>query len=554
MALATQYNLELHQLDVQTEFLYGHLEEEIYMQIPDGLLPTPNPHLVCKLLKSLYGLKQSSRAWYTRLDQYLISQGYTRLEADASIYIKRDTSSGFIILAVYVDDCILASNKLSLIQDLKSTLHNQFEMTDDGELHYTLGNAIIRNRQEGCLIMHQEKYLLSKLKEYNMLTCNSLPTPMSPGLRLSKYNPDDNHDVAMPNPFSYSQIVGSLIHATVNTRPDCAYTVGSLAQYLSDPKYSHFQTLKRVLRYLKGTSSYGIKYQRQTKAHDLQGFSDADWAGDKDTRRSTSGYCFLLTSGVISWGSKKQTSVALSSTESEYMALAKATAEAVWLRKLLFELGFPQLSPTIIHSDSQSAIALSQNPKFHSRSKHVDTQYHFTRDKLLANEITLEHVSTVNMAADILTKSLSKDKHITCMQQLGMCSIPSPAIMPSHPIHALMTFVRPPISTLHSSHSCGSNAPSCIYCSKVYDSWSGRHMSHKDWPLSKTHSHAYTQSWLNNITKQIINSLDSHDSKTSYPLHLKATQKPPTMNVKFGNKNTYLQRNISNLHEQIIHS
>lgn len=262
LAIATQYNLELHQLDVKTAFLDGHLEEDIYMQIPEGLHPPPAPNIICKLLKSLYGLKQSSRAWYLRLDQYLISQGFTRLEADASIYIKRDESSGFIILTVYVDDCILTSNKLSLIKDLKLSLHSQFEMTDDGELHYTLGNAIIRNRQERWLIIHQQQYIKSKLILYNMLNCNPLPTPMSPGIRLSKDTPDDEPDVETLSPFPYSQMIGNLIHSTVNTRPDCAYTINSLAQYLSQPKKSHYQTLKRTMRYLKGNSSYGIKYQK----------------------------------------------------------------------------------------------------------------------------------------------------------------------------------------------------------------------------------------------------------------------------------------------------
>ena len=192
---------------------------------------------------------------------------------------------------------------------------------------------------------------------------------MQSGICLHKEDSDTFHQ----EPYPYSQVVGSLMHAIVNTRPDCAYAVSSLAQYLSNPSISHIQRLKRTLRYIKGTLSYGIKYQKFAQGHVLFGFLDANWPGDKETRCSTFSYCFILASGVISYGNKKQQSVALSSTESEYMALAKATAEIIWLRKLLHELGYIQHNSTIIYSDSQSTIALSENPKYHSKSKHVDT-------------------------------------------------------------------------------------------------------------------------------------------------------------------------------------
>ena len=437
LALATQHNFEIHQLDVKTAFLNGFIEEDIYMSIPEGYSVPSNSDMVCKLKKSLYGLKQSSRAWYQRLDQYLLLHKFQRLESDASIYIKRETQNNFIILTVYVDDCILMSNQLTLIQNLKAILQMEFDMSDEGDLHYTLGNAILRNRIEGWTIIHQQKYLTSKLQDYNMLNCNSVSTPMQSGTHLSKEDLlSSNEDQHL-----YSQIVGSLMHAIVNTRPDCAYAISTLAQYLSTPADSHIYTLKRTLRYIKGTLSFGIRYQKSPQGDVLHGYSDADWAGCKDTRRSTSGYCFLLAGGVISWGSKKQQSVALSSTESEYMALAKATAEAIWLRRLLQELGFPQTNPTPIYSDSQSAIALTHNPKYHSRSKHIDTQYHFTRDKVIAKNIELRFITTADMTADIFTKSLPRDKHFHCMTKLGMCLVPTPT--PNTTFQALLIYTQP---------------------------------------------------------------------------------------------------------------
>ena len=318
LALATQYDLEIHQLDVKTAFLNGYIEEDIYMTIPEGFSLPSNSDLVCKLCKSLYGLKQSSCAWYQCLDQYLTSNKFNRLESDASIYIQRKVDNTFLILTVYVDDCILVSNQLTFILNIKTLLQQEIDMSDEGELHFTLGNAIIRNKSEGWTFIHQQKYLISKLTEYNMLDSKSISTPMESGIRLSK----EDSFVSQEDQHLYSQIVGSLMHAIVNTRPDCAYTISSLAQHLSTPAETHIQTLKRTLRYVKGTLPYGICYKRSSQGAILHGYSDADWAGCKDTRRSTSGYCFLLANGVISWGSKKQQSVALSSTKSEYMALA----------------------------------------------------------------------------------------------------------------------------------------------------------------------------------------------------------------------------------------
>ena len=404
------------------------------MTIPEGFSLPSNSDLVCKLCKSLYGLKQSSRAWYQRLDQYLTSNKFSRLESGASIHIQRKVDNTFLILTVYVDDCILVSNQLTFILNIKTLLQQKFDMSDEGELHFTLGNAIIRNKSEGWTFIHQQKYLISKLTEYNMLDYKSISTPMESGIRLSK----EDSFVSQEDQHLYSQIVGSLMHAIVNTRPDCTYTISSLAQYLNTPANTHIQTLKRTLRYVKGTLPCGICYKRSSQGAILHGYSDADWAGYKDTRRSTSGCFFLLADGVISWGNKKQQSVVFSSTESKYMALAKATAEAIWLRKLLQELGFPQSDPTPIYSNSQSALALTANPKYHSRSKHIDTQYHFTREKVLTQEIKLQFIPTAAMTADILTKALPQDKHLYCMNKLGMRLIPTTQY--SSPSQALLVF------------------------------------------------------------------------------------------------------------------
>ena len=218
------------------------------------------------------------------------------MELDANTYIKREPDHGFTILIVYVDDCIIVSTHVHLIQQVKDILHKKFDMSDEREIHYIFGNAIIRNQIQGWIILHQQKYLTNKLQEFNMLNCNPLSTPMQSGIRLSK----DTNLPGPEEPYPYSQVDGSLMHAIVNSRPDCAYAVSSLAQYLSNPNISHIQTLKRTLRYIKGTLSFCIKYQKCAQGDVLCGFSDVDWASDKDTCRSTSGYCFLLAGGLIS--------------------------------------------------------------------------------------------------------------------------------------------------------------------------------------------------------------------------------------------------------------
>ena len=222
-----------------------------------------DPQSVCLLLKSLYGLKQSSRQWYQRIDQFLLLHGFIRLTSDANIYIQKDNTNGFLILTIYIDDCILVSNNSSLIHDLKCTLQKEFDMSNDDEIHYILGNTILKNQQARWLIINQQNYLISKLQEYNMLNCNPLSTPMASGVCLSKDDcPLTSKDQNQTQSYLYSNIVGSLMYAIINSRPDCAYAVCSLAQYLSNPSNNHIQTLKRTLRYMKGTLSYGIKYKK----------------------------------------------------------------------------------------------------------------------------------------------------------------------------------------------------------------------------------------------------------------------------------------------------
>ena len=408
LALANAHDLEIHQMDVKTAFLNGSLDCDIYMSQPEGFVDPDRPNHVCKLKKSIYGLKQSARCWNTTLDEYMKSVGYRKSNADGCIYVKSvkeaDGHISFVIMGVYVDDIIPISNNPALLKAEKAALCERFEMTDLGEIHYLLGMSINRDRESRTLTVSQPNYLDKVLKKFGMENCKPVSTPLEPGRKFQQLSPSDEpFDVQ-----TYQQAIGCLTYISTATRPDIAAAVSVLSQYMSKPSKDHWMGVKRVLRYLKGTLKYGLKFTAQEEKPELFGYSDADWAGDVDTRRSASGYVFQIGSGTVSWSSRKQQTVAKSSTEAEYVALSSATQEAVWLRCLMKDLGRQMDAPTTIYEDNQGAIELAKNAKFHNRTKHIDICHHFVRERVLSNEIRVIYCPSEDMTADIMTKGLPK--------------------------------------------------------------------------------------------------------------------------------------------------
>ena len=408
LALANAQDLEIHQMDVKTAFLNGSLDCEIYMSQPEGFVDPDRPNHVCKLKKSIYGLKQSARCWNTTLDEYLKSVGYCKSKADECIYVKSvKEASGhisFVILGVYVDDIIPVSNDPAMLKAEKAALCERFEMIDQGEIHYLLGLSIKRDRESRTLTISQPNYTEKVLRKFGMENCKPVSTPLEPGRKFQQLSSSDE-------PFdiqTYQQAIGCLTYMSTATRPDIAAAVGVLSQYMSKPSKDHWMGVKRVLRYLKGTLNYGLKFSVHGEQTELNGYSDADWAGDVDTRRSTTGYVFQFGNGTISWSSRKQPTVAKSSTEAEYVALSSATQEAIWLRRLMKDFGKQIDSPTTIYEDNQGAIELAKNAKYHSRTKHIDICHHFVRERVVSNEIRVIYCRTEDMVADIMTKGLPK--------------------------------------------------------------------------------------------------------------------------------------------------
>lgn len=419
LALANTNNWEVHQMDVRTAFLQGSLDTDIYMRQPDGYVSKEKPDHVCKLKKSLYGLKQAARCWNLEIDTFLKSSGFRSCDADPCVYIKsyrhEDGQVYFVILTLWVDDIMVFSNNMDMMIREKRELNTRFDITDQGEVHYILGMLVQRRRDHKTLTISQPKYVEGILKKFGMQDCKSVATPAEPGKKFEKLSESESpSDTRL-----YQEIIGSLTYLATATRPDISAAVSVLSKYMSRPGVQHMQGAKRILRYLKGTVDYGLVYTGDDKDV-LSGYSDADWAGDVDTRRSTSGFVFQVHNNTVSWCSKRQNTVAKSSTEAEYVALSLATQEAIWMRRFLKNIGVEQKSSSIIFEDNRGAIELSKNPKFHNRTKHIDVSYHFIREQVTMNTISVKYCPTQEMLADVMTKGLTKFTFEKFRNMLGL--------------------------------------------------------------------------------------------------------------------------------------
>ena len=405
--LAVQYDLHVHQMDVKSAYLNAPIDCEIYMEQPQGFQKTgPNGgKLVCKLQKSLYGLKQSGRMWNSLLHSYLTSEGFCQSLSDTCVYTK-STVDDKIILIVWVDDMIIATTREETLKRVKKSLCDRFRMKDLGQLSLFLGiHFVFRN---GSIEINQTRYLEKVLEKFRMSECKPRSTPYE--MNVSKICDDDCVEKA--DPHLYRSIVGSLIHAMTSTRPDLCYIVTKLSQYMANPFDVHLVMAKHVLRYIKGTLDYSLIFKNDCDNLKLIGFSDADWASSLSDRRSITGYAFMLSecSSPVSWRSKKQQTVALSTCEAEYMALAAATQEAKFLLQLMKDFKFGHFEYATLCGDNQGALSLAKNPVHHQRSKHIDIRYHYIRSEVMNRVIELSYVPTADNIADLFTKPVPKVK------------------------------------------------------------------------------------------------------------------------------------------------
>jgi hypothetical protein len=406
-------------MDVKTTFLHGDLDVEIYMQQPEGFVEKGKEGLVCKLLKSLYGLKQSPRAWYHKFHKFMLSQGYKRSEFDHCLYTKQAKDGSWLFLILYVDDMLIIAGKhLEEISALKSKMAKSFDMKDMGEASHILGMRIERDRSKKLIWLSQTDHIDKVLQHFNMDGGKASSVPLQSYVKLSKQDcPVSEEEKAEMEKIPYASAVGSLMYAMIATRPDIAFAVGVVSRYMSNPGKKHWQAVKGVLRYLKATRNMRICYGSQELS--VKGYTDSDYAGDLDNRRSTSGYVFTMAGGAVSWRSRLQTCVTQSTTEAEYVAASEACKEAIWLGRLVTDLGVKEDAP-MLHCDSQSAIQLARNPVYHSKTKHVDVKYHFIREMLEDKQIQLVKVHTTENPADLLTKGLPPESFAHCRKLLGV--------------------------------------------------------------------------------------------------------------------------------------
>lgn len=414
-ATAAEFHLGIHQMDVTTAFLNGDLDEEIYMNQPDGYVDSSCPDKVCRLVKSLYGLKQAPLCWNTKINSVLETAGFIRAPSDLGIYSFTRNSS-VLLLALYVDDLLLLSNDASLVTFAKSLLGSHFSMKDLGAVKSFLGMDV--SQAPGRVSICLSRYLSKVLADFNMTDCNPVSVPLSPSLDLTSFSPDEQ----FPDASRYRSMVGKLLFASNTVRPDLSYAVSVLSRYIKDPKEVHMKAAKQVLRYVKGTLDAGLLY-RSVGSFQLIGYCDADWANDKSDRASNTGYVFKLSDGPISWRSKKQATVAQSSTEAEYLALGDAVRELLWLKQLLNQLPVNTTGTPILYEDNNGCILLAGHPVFHSRTKHIDVRHHFLRQHLADGSFELIHVGTNHMAADMLTKPLAKVKFAQLCELLGVKTV-----------------------------------------------------------------------------------------------------------------------------------
>jgi len=435
LALAAAWDHEVDQTDIKSAYLLAKLDEEIYMDIPEGLAVEPGMgRKVCKLLKGLYGLKQSGRMWNQEWDRHLVGTcGFTRSQDDHAVYLKKKNNDYFWVL-IWVDD-VLWIGPRGMVDEAKAQLAKQFPVTDLGTAYFFLGIEIVRKPK--TITLNQSAYIQKILQRFNLADAHTVSTPLNPGRKLEGTCDTADEEV---DETVYRSMIGSLMYLMLCTRPDITFVVGALSRYSSLPRTSHMNAAKHLLRYVKKTAHIGLRLGPfATKDLCPILYSDADWAGDLDTRKSTGGYVCVLTEGdtqgepilsAVSWSSKRQQTIALSTTEAEYMALTQAAKEAIWVSRFLAELqGIPvntesTLEPlgskTRIYVDNQDSIAVARNPEFHARTKHIAIQEHYVREKVTTGEIELEYLHTSDMIADCLTKNLSREKVERFQAEMGL--------------------------------------------------------------------------------------------------------------------------------------
>ncbi|GKA11824.1 putative ribonuclease H-like domain-containing protein [Tanacetum coccineum] len=393
LAFASFMGFIVYQMDVKSAFLYGTIDEEVYVSQPPGFVDPDHPKKVYKVVKALYGLHQAPRAWYATLSTFLEKHGYKRGTIDKTLFIKRDKKD-IMLVQVYVDDIIFGSTKKSWCDEFEALMKSRFQMSSMGELTFFLGLQVKQNK--AGIFISQDKYVAEILKKFDLVNVKTAITPMETKVALTKDEEAVDVDVHL-----YRSMIGSLMYLTAS-RPDIMYAVCVCSRFQVTPKTSHLNAVKRIFKYLKGKSNLGLWYPKESPFN-LEAFSDSDYGGSNLDRKSTTGGCQFLGQRLISWQCKKQTIVATSTTEAEYVAAANCCGQVLWVQNQLLDYGFNFMN-TKIHIDNESTICIVKNPVYHSKTKHIEIRHHFIRDCYEKKLISVEKIHTDLNVADLLTK------------------------------------------------------------------------------------------------------------------------------------------------------
>ena len=413
LTLALARGWSIRQLDVNNAFLNGDLKEEVYLSQPEGFPDKSSPNLVCRLHKSLYGLKQAPRAWFDKLHHVLLAAGFCSAKSDQSLFIKVTASLTQFVL-VYVDDILVISSEARSLDTLVAHLDAQFKLKDLGDLDYFLG---IQVHHVGTgFLLSQKKYALDLLTRVNMHTANGIASPMASSAQLSAYGGPEVDD-----PQLYRSIVGALQYLTI-TRHELSFAVNKVCQFMQQPLADHWRAVKRILRYVAGTLDFGLHIRRQPVADlSLVGFSDADWASDGDDRKSTSGVCVFLGSNLVAWSSRKQHTISRSSAEAEFRSLACLVFEVTWIGSLLRELNHVPPQRPVLWCDNLSAVLMAANPVLHARTKHIEIDLYFVREKVLHRLVDVRHVPAIDQTADVRAYKANLEPSVPCLAFQASC-------------------------------------------------------------------------------------------------------------------------------------
>ncbi|GJW23583.1 retrotransposon protein, putative, ty1-copia subclass [Tanacetum coccineum] len=413
IAIAAYYDYEIWQMDVKTAFLNGRLDEDIYMEQPEGYVDPKFPNGVCKLQRAIYGLKQASRQWNKRFDEEIKRFGFIQNRDEPCVY-RKASGSDVVFLILYVDDILIMGNNIPKLKEVKDYLGKCFSVKDLGEAAYILGIKIYRDRSLRLIGLNQSAYIDKILKKFNMQNSKKGFIPMEVKHDLSnEMCASSDEEKAYMKRVPYASAVGSIMYAVRCTRPDVAFAQNLVSRYQQNPGKLHWVAVKHILKYLRNTKDMFLVYGGNPDTElDVTGFCDASWQCDKDDTKSQTGYVFVVNGGAVDWKSKKQTTIAMHATQSEYMAASEAAMEAVWIRKFVEDLGvMPSISkPINMYCDNSAAIIFANEPGVMKGARHFLRRYHYVREQVESGEIKLIKVHTDKNLADAFTKALPRGK------------------------------------------------------------------------------------------------------------------------------------------------